>query len=100
MDMKIRALAWSRAANRHFASVVWSRSTPVLHATHCLSTRYRRSGLSMAALHCHASMDGSLVLCVLRVEQKINHFPSMYQICRKGDLARSLSRMARLFPDE
>ena len=34
------------------------------------------------------------------VYQKINHFPGMYQICRKGDLARSLSRMARKWPDE
>ena len=29
--------------------------------------------------------------------QRINHFPGMYQICRKGDLARSIHRMARHF---
>ena len=37
---------------------------------------------------------------VMRLQkfQKINHFPGMYQICRKGDLARSLTRIARAFP--
>ena len=34
----------------------------------------------------------------LRAPQRINHFPGMYQICRKSDLARSLGRMARVFP--
>ena len=29
----------------------------------------------------------------MRGLQKINHFPGMHAICRKGDLARSLSRM-------
>ena len=38
---------------------------------------------------------------VMRLQpfQKINHFPGMYQICRKTDLARSLMRMAQYFPE-
>ncbi|CAM9516685.1 unnamed protein product, partial [Ectocarpus sp. 4 AP-2014] len=36
----------------------------------------------------------------MRGLQKINHFPGMCAICRKGDLARSLSRMQREFPEE
>ncbi|CAM9142061.1 unnamed protein product [Ectocarpus sp. 12 AP-2014] len=36
----------------------------------------------------------------MRGLQKINHFPGICAICRKGDLARSLSRMQREFPEE
>jgi tubulin polyglutamylase TTLL6/13 len=32
--------------------------------------------------------------------QKINHFPSMYQICRKNLLAKNLKRMERIFGNE
>ena len=32
--------------------------------------------------------------------QKLNHFPGMYQICRKSDLARSLGRMTRVLGSE
>ena len=39
---------------------------------------------------------------VMKLEsfQRLNHFPGMYQICRKGDLARSICRMARCFGRE
>ncbi|CAO1410125.1 unnamed protein product [Diamesa serratosioi] len=36
----------------------------------------------------------------MRRFQKINHFPGMFEICRKDLLARNLNRMLRLFPDE
>ncbi|CAM9214538.1 unnamed protein product, partial [Ectocarpus sp. 13 AM-2016] len=36
----------------------------------------------------------------MRGLENINHFPGMSAICRKGDLARSLSRMQREFPEE
>lgn len=34
----------------------------------------------------------------MRNFQKINHFPSMYQICRKNLLAKNLKKMERIFP--
>lgn len=36
----------------------------------------------------------------MRRFQKINHFPGMFEICRKDLLARNLSRMQKLFPTE
>ena len=39
------------------------------------------------------------VLSGLKIYQKINHFPSMTQICRKTFLARNLNKMRLLFPD-
>ena len=32
--------------------------------------------------------------------QKINHFPSMSEICRKDTLARNMNRMCKLFPKD
>ncbi|XP_055639661.1 tubulin polyglutamylase TTLL13-like isoform X2 [Toxorhynchites rutilus septentrionalis] len=36
----------------------------------------------------------------MRRFQKINHFPGMFEICRKDLLARNLSRMMKMFPTE
>ena len=32
--------------------------------------------------------------------QKINHFPGMYELCRKDRLGRNLNRLKRIFPKE
>lgn len=45
-------------------------------------------------------MSKLLYVFVLCGMQRINHFAGMQQICRKGDLAKTLSRMARLFPHD
>ncbi|XP_055610759.1 tubulin polyglutamylase TTLL13-like isoform X1 [Uranotaenia lowii] len=36
----------------------------------------------------------------MRRFQKVNHFPGMFEICRKDLLARNLNRMLKLFPTE
>jgi len=36
----------------------------------------------------------------LKTFQKINHFPSMGEICRKDNLARNMAKMQRAHPDE
>lgn len=36
----------------------------------------------------------------MRRFQKINHFPGMFEICRKDLLARNMNRMLKLFPSE
>lgn len=32
--------------------------------------------------------------------QKLNHFPSMYQVCRKNLLAKNLKKMEKMFPSD
>uniref|UniRef100_A0A8C8R8K6 Tubulin tyrosine ligase like 6 n=1 Tax=Pelusios castaneus TaxID=367368 RepID=A0A8C8R8K6_9SAUR len=39
-------------------------------------------------------------LMEMKSYQKINHFPGMSEICRKDLLARNMSRMLKLFPEE
>jgi tubulin polyglutamylase TTLL6/13 len=39
-------------------------------------------------------------LAKLAPHQKINHFPGMYSLARKNNLARNLSRMRKIFPKE
>ena len=39
-------------------------------------------------------------LSSLKLYQKVNHFPAMYQITRKTFLARNLKRLQKLFPLE
>jgi len=36
----------------------------------------------------------------LKLYQKVNHFPTMYQIARKTCLAKNLKRLAKLYPDQ
>lgn len=43
---------------------------------------------------------GSEKLSKMKNYQKINHFPSMYQICRKNLLAKNLKKMERMFTGE
>lgn len=32
--------------------------------------------------------------------QRINHFPGMYELARKDNLGKNLTRMAKLFPED
>lgn len=41
---------------------------------------------------------GTEKLTRMRNYQKINHFPSMYQICRKNLLAKNIKKMERMYP--
>lgn len=43
---------------------------------------------------------GTEKLTRMRNYQKLNHFPSMYQICRKNLLAKNLKKMERMYPGE
>lgn len=36
----------------------------------------------------------------MRQYQRLNHFPSMLEICRKGPLSRHMARMAQRLPEE
>ena len=42
----------------------------------------------------------SSVLTGLKLNQKVNHFPSMHKISRKMSLAKNLNKMKKLFPND
>ncbi|XP_039432083.1 tubulin polyglutamylase TTLL13-like isoform X2 [Culex pipiens pallens] len=66
----------------------------------------RRLGYKLVSEHEHWNVcwTDSLVgvdFCRdMRRFQKINHFPGMFEICRKDLLARNLNRMLKMFPAE
>ena len=41
---------------------------------------------------------GTEKLTRMRNYQKVNHFPSMYQICRKNLLAKNMKQMEKMYP--
>ena len=43
---------------------------------------------------------GNEVLSKMRNYQKINHFPWMYQICRKNLLAKNIKKMEKMYPND
>jgi hypothetical protein len=69
---------------------------PPTHLSRLLRTPVHATA-THTSLHHMSKLVCVFVLCGV---QRINHFAGMQQICRKGDLAKTLSRMARLFPHD